>query len=114
MIFNTTLQPRLGKRERKTVSSSAVGLTASAYTIAATAEATKYGKNDTLPNGAVLQVGADAIYWTLDGSTPSSTVGFESAAGDIIYLDSFQKVKEFKAIRKSGDTSVEALFLYGN
>jgi hypothetical protein len=112
--FNTTLQPRSGKRERLTVSSSAVGFTSSAFTIQPSVGATKYGKNDTLPVGAVLQVGSDAIYWTLDGSTPSASVGFESAAGDFIYLDSFQKIKEFKAIRKTGDTSIEVLFLYGN
>lgn len=111
--FNSRVNPRLAKRERKTVSSSAVQFTASAYTIAATAEASQYGKNDTQPIGAVLQVVGESIYYTLDGSTPSSTIGFEAGAGDFIYLDSFQQVKEFKAIRKTGDASIEVLFYYG-
>jgi hypothetical protein len=104
---------RNGKRERKTVSSSVVQLTASAYTIAAAAGGTKYALSDILPQGAILQVLTDSIYYTLDGSTPSSTVGFSAGAGDYIELDSFQRVKEFRAIRVTGDASIEALYLYG-
>jgi hypothetical protein len=111
--FETARNPRSGKRERKTVSTSAVNLTATAYTIASTADANKYALPDKLPTAAVMRVLTDAIYFTLDGSTPSSTVGFEAAVGDMIYLDSFQKIKEFKAIRKTTDASLEVLYLYG-
>lgn len=111
--FNTTRNPRLGKRERKTVSSSAVSITPATYTIAASAGATKYGANDKLASAAIIQVFTDAIYFTLDGTTPTSLIGFEAAAGDFIYLDSFQKVKDFKAIRKTTDATIEILPLFG-
>ena len=113
-IFNTTRQPRSGKRERKTVSSAAVQLTATAYTISATAAANQYANSDKLPSAAVLQVFTDIIIWTIDGTTPAAVTGFESGPGDFIYLDSFQKVKEFRAIRKTTDAAVEAVYLYGN
>jgi len=113
MLFNSRFNPLSGKRERKTVSSSAVQLTATAYTVAATAALNQYAMSDRKPAAAMLQVSADAIYWTVDGSTPSASVGFEAAVGDEIYLDSFQKIKEFRAIRKTTDAAVEALYLYG-
>lgn len=114
VAFNSRLNPRNGKRERKTVSSTAVGLTESAYAFAATGDSpTQMGTLPKNPSGAVLQVFTDSIYYTLDGSTPSATVGFEAALGDTIYLDSFQQIKEFKAIRKTTDAAVEALYYYG-
>lgn len=114
MLFNTTRQPRSGKRERLTVGAAAVSPTASAYTIQPSGAANQAHKNDILPTAAVLQVFTSAIYWTIDGSTPSSTVGFDSGVGDYIYLDSFQKLKNFKAIRQAApDGAVEILPLYG-
>jgi len=114
MTFNTTLNPRSGKRQRLAVSTTAVGFTASNYLFEfASTNDTAEPRVDT-PKGAVLQVGVDSIYYTLDGTTPSASVGFLATAGDYIFLDSYQKVKEFRAIRVTLDTSIEALFLYGN
>lgn len=101
--------PLLGKRQRLAVSSSVVAFDAANYIVPEALDG-KTGKRTA--QAAVLQVGVDALYYTLDGSTPSSTVGFEAAAGDIISIDSHQKIATFKAIRKTGDTTVEALFLF--
>lgn len=114
-IFNTTRQPRNGKRERKTVSSAVVQLTPSAYTISATAGLNKDSFGDKLPSAAVLQVFTDIVCWTIDGTAPvAGSVGYESGPGDFIYLDSLQKVKEFRAIRKTTDAAVDVTYLYGN
>jgi hypothetical protein len=114
--FNTTRHPRSGKRERLTVGAAAVNITASVYTIAGSggaAEGQGVGYLPKLATAAVIQVIDGPIYWTIDGSTPSSTVGFQNDTGDFIYLDSAQKVKEFKAIRASADVTIEVLALWG-
>src|SRR6476661_4092750 len=114
MAFGSAINPMSGKRERKTISSSVVGLTPANYTL----DVADVGGNGLRPKrlaqGAMLQVVTDSIYWTIDGSTPSASVGYENAPGDIIYLDTPQKVKEFKAIRKTTDAAVEAVYLFGN
>lgn len=107
--FRSRLNPRLNKRERLAVASAAVNFTEANYTIAQTEKNEKK-----TADGAVLQVvGADQIYWTIDGSTPSASVGFIADPRDIIYLETQQQVKNFKAIRVTADTSVEAAFHFG-
>lgn len=109
MAFSSTLNARLGKRQRLAVSGESQFDSAN-YTIDATE---KNAKREA--KGAVLQItGSDGIYWTIDGTSPSSTVGFANAAGDYIYLDSFQKIKEFRAVESGVATSIEAAFLFGN
>jgi hypothetical protein len=106
--FNSRVQPRSGKRQRLAVSSAVVQFTEANYKIElATAAPRK------IASAAMVQVvGADQIYYTLDGSTPSSTVGFVADPGDTIFLPTYQQLKEFKAIRVAADSSVEALFLF--
>ena len=111
--FNTTRGPLDGKRERLTVGTSAVPITPATYTVAETAAATKYARGDRKATAAVIQVFDDAIYFTLDGTTPSATVGFEAAVGDVIELDSLGKIQNFQAIRKTGDAELEILPLFG-
>ena len=111
--FSTTRQPMLGKRERLAVDGVA-SITPAVYTVQPTVAANQYGKNDRQATAAVLQVFTDAIYFTLDGSTPSALVGFEAAVGDEIYLDSYQKIKGFKAIKKTLAAEVEVLPMFGN
>lgn len=61
----------------------------------------------------MLQViGGDSIYWTIDGSTPSASVGFRSDPEDFIYLASFQQIREFRAIRLNTDTAIEAVAMF--
>lgn len=113
--FNTRMNPRLAKRERLTVSSAAVGFafTANMMTNFVIPPSTDGKLGSRKSEGAVLQIsGADSIYYTLDGSTPSSTVGFKADPGDYIYLNSFQQVRNFLAIRVTTDTSIEALAMF--
>lgn len=116
IVFNTNLQPRLGKRERKTVGSSASGLTVASYTVTPSVAANKYGKNDILPQGAMLTVENQSLRYTIDGTAPVATsLGHLAVAGDVIVLDSYQKVKDFQAIREGGtDSVIEVTYLYGN
>jgi hypothetical protein len=113
--MSTRLNPRLAKRERLAVSSAVVSFAESNYTHTPVAGSNETGQPvTTKASGALLQVtGSDSIYWTVDGSTPSAAVGFLATAGDFITLDSLQKVKNFKAIRVTTDTSIEAQFLFG-
>ena|SRR5687768_13013411 len=108
-VFGTTRQPLVGKRERKTVSTTPVEITPSVYTIDGT---DKLGAR--LASAAVLQVFTNGIIFTIDGSDPEAAVGFEAAAGEFIYLDSAQKVRNFKAIRSgASDAGLEILPLFG-
>ena len=113
--FNTTRQPKSGKRERLTVADSSVGITASVYTVAAAeVGATKYDQGPKLASAAVLQVIDQPINWTIDGTAATTALGFEALAGDFIYLDSAQKVKNFRAIRSGGSSAeVEVVALFG-
>ena len=113
--FRQRLNPRSGKRERLAVSSAAVGFTVTNGKLANfVINGSADGKiSDRKAEGAVLQVNsAGGIYYTLDGSTPSANVGFAAAAGEFIYLDSFQQIGTFQAIRQTVDTSVEALAMF--
>lgn len=110
MAFGSTLNPILGKRERTTVGATVIQLDPDKYRVISDVE----NIPGRLASGAALQIFTDSIYYTLDGTDPSSTVGMELAAGDIIYLDSFQKISNFKAVRKTTDASVEALYFFGN
>lgn len=104
---------RTGQRERKAVST-AVGLTASAFEVKATAEATQYGANDILPVAAVIQVIAQPINFTVDGTTATTLLGFVAQANDMIYLNSLQEIRRFSAIKNGGtDSAIEVLYLYG-
>ncbi len=107
--FNTRLNPRLGKRQRLTVDNTVRQFTSTNYVIAPSTDG-KLGQR--ICEGAVLQVVTDQIYYTLDGSTPSSTVGFTADPGDYIYLGSYQQVKEFRALRVTTDAAVEAQFMF--
>lgn len=84
------------KRTATTVSTAAVGLTMPTGMVK--------------PLCATIQVKTDAVFYTTDGSTPSSTVGFEAAVGTIIGLTDSGEVKRFKAIRKTTDATLEAEF----
>ena len=104
---------RTGKRERITVNT-AVGLTAATFEVKATAAANQYGANDILPVAAVIQVVAEPINFTVDGTTATTLLGFVAAAGDVIYLNSLQEIRRFSAIKNGAtNATIEVLYLYG-
>lgn len=116
MAFGSTLNPINGKRERLAVSSTVVSFDPDNYTV----DKGDVGALGVSPirraGGAMCQVtGVDSIYYTVDGTDPAAGVaGFELAPGDIFYLYSYQEVQNFKVLRKTTDTSIEAAFFFGN
>lgn len=116
IVFNTTLQPVLGKRERLTVGATVAKLSASIYIIQPPAGPTKYPKSDRLPTAAMITVEDQPFRYTYEGTDPVATsLGHLASVGDTIVLDSYQKVKNFKATRDGAtDAVVEVTYLYGN
>lgn len=89
--------------EQKTVSNSAVGLTTALVDNTA-------NYPDFKASGAMIEVRGNGIYYTVDGSTPSSTNGVAIAAGQYIELVGYQNVKKFLAIRQSSDATINVQF----
>lgn len=89
--------------EQKTVSNSAVGLTTALVDNTA-------NYPDFKASGAVIEVRTDSIYYTTDGTTPSATNGIKLDAGDQLPLAGYQKIKNFKAIRVTGDATVNVQY----
>ncbi len=58
----------------------------------------------------VIEIRTNAIYYTVDGTTPSSTNGHALGAGDILPLAGYQKVKNFKAIRQTADGTLNVMY----
>ena len=83
--------------EALTVSTSAVGFTASTYGTA---------------RQALVQVQDQDIRYRFDGNDPTASVGFEAAVGAIITLTSKDQLIKFRAIR-SGGTDGKAFALFG-
>lgn len=71
-----------------TVSTVAVGLTAATYLHAMS---------------AVIQVQDQPIRWRIDGTAPTSSVGFVAGEGAEIFLDCYNEIVNFKAIRGTAD-----------
>ena len=93
--------------------SSAVSITPAVYTIIRTPNENQI-LQPSLASAAVVQVFTNPINYTLDGTTPDASTGFNAAAGDYIYLDCHQEVKDFQAIRSGGaDAAIEVLPLWG-
>ena len=106
---------RNGKRERKTVSNAAVGLTPSAYNVAGSGGADDVSyRLPKAPTMAVIQVQAQPINFTTDGTTATTALGFVAQANDIIYLNTIQEIQNFSAIRNGGtDAAIEVQYFYG-
>ena len=88
-------------REQVTVSTTSIGGTA------ATMNNTSGGQWSFNANAAYVEVISNDIYYTIDGSTPSSTNGNRLAAGQFLILTSKSKVQNFRAVR--GATGVDAV-----
>lgn len=89
--------------EQKTVSSSAVSLTTALVDNQA-------NYPDFKAAGAIVEVRGDSIYYTTDGSTPSSTNGILAYVGAIIPIAGYQKIKNLKAIRVTGDATLNVQY----
>ena len=61
-------------------------------------------------SAAVLEVMTNGIYYTFDGSTPSSTNGQKLDAGDVLTIAGRQKVANLKMIRQTTDSVVNLAY----
>ncbi len=75
--------------ETVTVAGTAIGITAT-------------GSEGVVPHAAVITVEAAQISFTVDGTTPTSTVGHLADPGDVITLAGRGEVMQFLAIRTGG------------
>ena len=82
--------------EKITIADSVIGFTA------ATVENGIINK----PYEAFFVVETAAFRYTVDGSTPSTTVGLLASVGDVITISGEHDIKNFKAIRTGGTSAV--------
>lgn len=104
-----TSTPMPSSYESVAVSTTAVGLSA-----------TKYGPiaHATLPvssaaNLALITVEGDQIRWTIDGTTPTTTVGHRANVDGVINLEGFDAIRLFRAIRVTTDASIKVTYFGG-
>lgn len=108
--FFVRLKPYI--TEQITVSTSAVSPTAAAVnnTAGPSGGNSLYWSVTFPANAAVVEVMTNGIYYTLDGSTPSSTNGQKLNSGDVLTLAGRQKVVKLKMIRQSADSVVNLVY----
>lgn len=101
-------------RERITVSTSAIGLTTSTLENWQSYGGYDQQGADLKASAALLTVVTNGVYYTLDGSTPSASVGIELTTGDQLMIYGFQKLKSLRMIRSGGsDATVEVTYYKG-
>ncbi len=72
--------------------------------------------SDEFPNASkppvkvLIQVRAAAIYFTVDGDDPTSSIAFEGQVGDLIELDEPFEIANFKFIEQTGTPYVNYIF----
>ena len=94
-------------RERVTVSTTAIGCTPTTL------------RNSSQVDGAfrasaiVVEVITNTVWYTTDGSTPTSSNGNKLTAGDVVTLAGFQKLADFQMVRDGGsDATVDISYYY--
>lgn len=90
--------------ERVTVSTTSIGGTL----------ATIIGSNpdDRRATAAVVQAVTNPIFYTMDGSTPSSTNGKRLQQDEELPIAGHQKIKDFRAVRDGGVDAVIDISYY--
>lgn len=59
---------------------------------------------------AVITVETAQIRYTVDGTTPTATVGHIADDGNVIKLESADEVQKFRAIRTGADATLKASY----
>lgn len=78
--------------EAVTIGTTAVGITSTAIT-------------NMPPGAAVITVEDASIRYAFDGTTPTSTIGHQADAGDVIELTTRDEVTKFLAVRIGEDSA---------
>ena len=103
--FNSELYAKAYDTESITVSNTAIGFTT----------ATIEPGNGTIPAKAVFAVETAQIRFTVDGTTPTSSVGLLVQVGDIITIKGQSDIQSFRAIRvTSTDATIQPVYFDGN
>jgi hypothetical protein len=91
----TVYMPLKASYENVAVAGTAVGLSA-----------TKYNPGDSTSNfgrrnaeTALITVEGDSVHWTVDGTTPTATIGHLATAGSAITLEGYDTIRNFRAIQ---------------
>ena len=101
LAISSLAYARAYNTESITVSNTAIGFTS----------ATISPEVRTKPIKAVFTVETAAIRFTVDGSTPTSTVGFLAQIGDIVTINGEHDIKKFRAIRTdSTDATIQPIY----
>jgi hypothetical protein len=58
----------------------------------------------------LITINTNPVRWTIDGTTPTSTVGHPGAAGDIIMLDGINAIQNFKAIATGSNSTLDVTY----
>ena len=88
------------RHEAVTVAGTSIGMTVTA------AQGVK-------PEAAIITVETAQIRFTVDGTTPTASVGHAADPGDVIELAGWDQVSNFRAIR-TGGTSATIMCTQGN
>ena len=98
--------------EQLTVSTVALSPTAATVrnTTGTSGANTNYWAVSFAARAALVECATNGIYYTLDGSTPSSTNGHRMAAGDVLTLSGRQSIAALKMLRQSADSVVNITF----
>ena len=96
LAISSLAYARAYNTESITVSNTAIGFTS----------ATIIPEKRTKPIQAVFIVETAQIRFTVDGTTPTTTVGFLAEIGDIVTINGEGDIKNFKAIRTGSTDAV--------
>ena len=61
-------------------------------------------------SAVIIECRTDDVYYTLDGSTPSSTNGIQLQMDQFLPLAGYQKIKNFKAVRVTTDATLNVQY----
>lgn len=92
--------------EAITVSSTAVGLTATKVTPSAAANTPAHGKAFEV----FISVETNAIRYRIDGTDPTASEGHPVAAGASVTITGYDNIRRLKMIRQSADAAVKVTF----
>jgi len=98
--------------EQLTVSTTVLSPTAATVrnTTGTSGSNTNYWAVSFAARAALVECATNAIYYTTDGSTPSSTNGHRMGTGDVLTLTGRQSIANLKMIRQASDSVVNISF----
>lgn len=100
MAIDAVAEEQAGASQSMTVTATPTAFTAANYTGAGNVKAKR----------AMFVVETNSIRYTLDGTTPSNTVGHLAVDGDVVIIDGPGNIAGFRAARVTADSSTYVTF----